>query len=200
VSRAEQKLRTRTALLAACRTQVQAGGEINMPAIAKVAGVSEATAYRHFADLVSLVNEALRGLWPSPAQALAPVAASTNPVERIGFACEFLLRGVLRYQASVRAAIANTITRPELVRTRPGFRFGLIDQALDPVLGDLPDDAAARVAELKQDLAGVVGGEALFALTDLCGLTDEAAIASLVRTARTITEAALAQLGAWPIP
>jgi hypothetical protein len=38
----------------------------------------------------------------------------------------------------------------------------------------------------------VVSAEALFSLTDLCGLAPDDAIASLVRTATTVTEAATA--------
>jgi hypothetical protein len=47
------------------------------------------------------------------------------------------------------------------------------------------------VAQLKRDLAVVMSAEALFTLTDLCGLSPDDAIASAVRTARTITAAAL---------
>lgn len=61
----------------------------------------------------SLLNEALAGVWPSPADALAPVADFGDPVERIAFACQFLLRGVLAYQGGVRATISATIVRPE---------------------------------------------------------------------------------------
>jgi hypothetical protein len=35
-------------------------------------------------------------MWPSPAEALEPVAASVDPVERVAFASEFFLRRVLR--------------------------------------------------------------------------------------------------------
>jgi hypothetical protein len=40
----------------------------------------------------------------------------------------------------------------------------------------------------------VVSAEALFTLTDLCGLDPEAAIASVVQTAQALTSAALAQV------
>ena len=168
VSHAAQKHRTRTALVTSCRTLIASGADISMPAVAQAAGVSEATAYRHFADLVSLVNEALRDLWPSPSEALAPVATSPDAVERIDFACEFLLRRVYSYQGSVRAVIGATITKPALVPTRPGFRFGLIDLALDPVIDTSTEAAALRLAQLKEDLAAVVSAEALFSLIDLC--------------------------------
>ncbi len=195
VSHAAQKHRTRTALVTSCRTLIASGADISMPAVAQAAGVSEATAYRHFADLVSLVNEALQELWPSPCDALAPVATSPDAVERIDFACEFLLRRVYSYQGSVRAVIGATITRPALVPTRPGFRFGLIELALDPVI-DTPTEAAVlRLAQLKEDLAAVVSAEALFSLTDLCGLDADRAIDSLRRTARTITEVAVSEIG-----
>ena len=48
-----------------------------MPDVAKAAMVSEATAYRYFPDLASLLAKALAEDWPTPAEALAPVAAST---------------------------------------------------------------------------------------------------------------------------
>jgi AcrR family transcriptional regulator len=166
-----------------------------MPEVARLALVSEATAYRYFPDLVSLLNEALSDVWPSPADALAPVADSRDPVERIAFACEFLLRGVLAYQGGVRASISATIVRPESARRRPGLRFGLIDQALAPLDDTLGATDPGRLTQLKQDLAAVVSAEAFFSLTDLAGLSPDDAIASLVRTATAVTETATAAQG-----
>ena len=182
--RANQKTRTRRAIVDACRELVRTGSDVTMPEVAKLALVSEATAYRYFPDLVSLLGETIDGLWPSPAEALQPVASSLDPVERVSFACEFLLRGVLSYQGAVRAMISGTITRPGLAATRPGIRFGLIDHALAPFERTL---AAPALAQLKRDLAVVVSAEALFTLTDLCGLSPDDAIASAVRTAAAVT-------------
>jgi AcrR family transcriptional regulator len=184
-SRVNQKERTRRAIVAAARDLIHAGDEVTMPAVAKSALVSEATAYRYFPDLASLLVEALAGLWPSPEAALAPVAGSDDPVERVACATQALLRHVLTYQSGVRAMIAATITRPGVPAVRPGHRFGLIDYALRPLAGD-----DAVLAQLKLDLAVVVSAEALFTLTDLCGLSAEDAIASAVHTARTLTQAA----------
>ena len=184
-SRVNQKERTRQAIVAATRELIRTGGEVTMPAVAKSALVSEATAYRYFPDLVSLLREALAGVWPSPEMALAPVAGSDDPVERVACAARALLRHVLIYQSAVRAMIAATITRPGDAAGRPGLRFGLIEHALRPLAAD-----DAVLAQLKRDLAVVVSAEALFILTDLCGLSPEDAIASAVRTACTLTEAA----------
>jgi hypothetical protein len=97
----------------------------------------------------------------------------------------------------VRAMISATITRPELAAHRPGIRFGLINQALDPIAGPLrlPPE---RLAQLKHDLAAIISSEALFSLTDLCRLTPDDAVGSLVRTATTITASATRGDGADP--
>lgn len=189
--RINQKTRTRAAIVEASREIIRTGAPVTMPEVARSALVSEATAYRYFPDLISLLNEAIVGMWPSPADALDPVADSSDPIERVTFASEFLLRGVLAYQGGVRAMISATITRPELAGTRPQIRFGLIDQALAPLNDTLGATDPARLAQLKKDLAAVVSAEALFSLTDLAGLTPDNAIASLLRTATAVIEAAL---------
>jgi AcrR family transcriptional regulator len=187
--RVNQKLRTRTAILQAAVELMRTGGEVTMQEVARAALVSEATAYRYFPDLASLLQEAMTDEMPDPAEALAGVAASTDPVTRIAAATEHLMRLVLRRQGATRAMIAATITRPATAHKRPGLRFGLIDHALAPL--DATLDPAA-LAQLKNDLAVVVSAEALFCLTDLCGLPPEAAIVSAVHTATTLTRAALA--------
>ena len=195
--RANQKARTRAALVDACGDLVRSGAEVTMPEVARRAMVSEATAYRYFPDLISLLQEALEGTWPDPADALAPIAQSRYPPIRVAFACEYLLTGVHAYQGAVRAMIAHTITAPATARTRPGIRFGLIDYALAPFAEQAapaggPALAPGAMARLKQDLAIVVSAEAFFTLTDLCGLAPEDAIASAARTAATLTLAAFA--------
>jgi AcrR family transcriptional regulator len=187
--RANQKARTRKAIVDACRELTRSGAEVTMPKIAERALVSEATAYRYFPDLVSLLQEALAGLWPAPEQALAPVHSSGDPAERVAFAAGYLLKGVHEYEGSVRAMIAHTLTVAGAAKARPGIRFGLIDYALAPFEDVLAADAMAR---LKLDLAVVVSAEAFFTLTDLCGLAPADAITSAARTAATLTKAAFA--------
>jgi AcrR family transcriptional regulator len=163
--------------------------------VAKAAMVSEATAYRYFPDLASLLAQALAEDWPTPAEALAPVAASNDPVERVAFATRFLLEGVAERQAVVRSMISTTIARPDLAsRARPGIRFGLIEYALAPFVDALESARPGLPAQLRLDLAIVVSAEALFSLIDLCGLSTEDAIDSAERTARTLTSAAFQQI------
>jgi len=188
--RTNQKERTRRAIVAAARDVVAAGGDVTMPEVARRALVSEATAYRYFPDLASVLREAITGIWLTPQQAMAAVAHSDDPVERIGYATEVLLRQVLAYEAAVRAMIAASVTRPANARL-PGRRFGLIDEALRPLEDTMAVQQPARFEQLKRGLAVVLSAETLFTLTDLCGLTPELAIASAIETARSLTAAAV---------
>lgn len=70
--RANQKLRTRRAIVQAAAELSRTGREVTMAEIAAAALVSEATAYRYFPDLVSLLRR------PSPAS--SPVRARRSPV------------------------------------------------------------------------------------------------------------------------
>src|ERR1700742_4804193 len=96
--RVNQKLRTRNAIIAAAIELSRTGREVTMPEVARAALVSEATAYRYFPDLASLLREAIAGQLPSPEEALAHVADSTARVVRVAAATEFLLRHVLARQ------------------------------------------------------------------------------------------------------
>jgi AcrR family transcriptional regulator len=193
--RANQKLRTRNAIVQAAVDLMRAGQDITMLEVAKAALVSEATAYRYFPDLTSLLREAMNGQMPAPAEALAAVADSGDPVERVAAVTGHLLRVVHGFQGATRAMIAATITRPASASTRPGLRFGLIDLALAPLERTLGTDDPAAFAQLKLDLAVVVSAEAFFSLTDLCHLPAEDAIASVVHTATAVTRAALSEYG-----
>ena len=189
--RINQKTRTRVAIVDACRQLIKTGADVTMPEVAKLALVSDATMYRYFPDLASLVNEALSGLWPSPAEALAPIADIADPVKRIAFTAEEFLRRVLAYQGSVRAMISATITRSATHATRPRLRFDWIEYALAPMQNGRAHPDTQTLAQLKQDLAVIISAEALFTLTDLCGLRPNEAIASAVRMATTITAATI---------
>lgn len=189
--RMNQKIRTSQAIIEACRGLIRTGSGVSIPEVARAALVSEATVYRYFPDLPSLVNAAIVGLWPGPAEALEPVAHSTDAVERITFAAEMFLRRVLAYQGAVRAMIAATITQPGGSAPRPKLRFAWIDEALAPAEAALAPSEAEVFTQLKRDLALVVSAEALFTLIDLCGLGPDEAIASAARLAGTITAATL---------
>jgi AcrR family transcriptional regulator len=189
--RANQRLRTRAAIVRAARELIAAGAPVSMSAVAHDALVSEATAYRYFPDLPSLIRDALDGLWPTAEEALAPVADSADPIERVAFATADLLGRVLRYQGSTRTMIAATIVRRHAANERPGLRFAWLDRALDPVVDRLRGDAE-DLESLKRRLAVVVSPESVFTLIDFYGMSDEAAVAEIVEIARQLMAQAVA--------
>jgi AcrR family transcriptional regulator len=191
--RVNQKRRTRTAIIAACQELITAGADISMPAVARAALVSEPTAYRYFPDLASLLEEALADIEPDPAAALAAGADPGDPVERVAYAAELLAKLVIERQGAIRALMSVSIARGTARAVRPGYRFALIDQALAPLSGYKPGIDAATLEQLRRDLAVVISAEAVLTLTDLYGLDAEAAAASIVHTARLITEATLSR-------
>ena len=150
--------------------------------------MSEATAYRYFADLPALVREALGDLWPPPDEMLRAIDAVDDPAERVAFAAHALLTRVFRYEGSTRAMIAATIARPKGAAERPGYRFGLIDRALDPVADAFQ---APDLVQLKQRLAVTMSPESIFTLIDFCGLPSAAAVEAIAETAAALTRLAL---------
>jgi AcrR family transcriptional regulator len=189
--RANQKKRTRDAIVGAAAELSLTGRELTMPEIAKAALVSEATAYRYFPDLASLLQEAIADQLPDPARALADVTDSADPVERVAAAASYLVRHVLTREGVVRAMIAATVIKPERVPARPGLRIGLIDYALEPLRQSLGAADPAAFSRLKLSLSVVVSAEAFFSLTDLHGLDADEAISVIVHTATTLTRAVL---------
>jgi AcrR family transcriptional regulator len=191
--RVNQKKRTRDAILRAAAELMATGREVTMPEIARAALVSEATAYRYFPDLATLLREAMADQLPEPSRVLAEVTDSVDPAERVAAATEDLLRHVLAREGAVRAMIAATIARPGGSAVRPGLRYGLIDAALAPLEDTLGAEDPAALARLKLGLAALVGAEALLTLIDQRGLEAEPVIAGLVDAAALLTRAAVAE-------
>jgi AcrR family transcriptional regulator len=193
--RINQRRRTRAAIVQAAHDLMVSGREVTMPLIAEAALVSEATAYRYFPDLPSLLTEAMAENMPGPAEALGAAGDSADPAERVAAATRFLGGLVRQREGAVRAMIGHTVVHPAQAGIRPVLRFGLIDYALAPAAKTM-DQAA--LTQLKQDLAVVISAEAFFSLTDLCQLDFDRAIASAVHTATTLTRAALTQAAMEP--
>ncbi|MFG2965672.1 MULTISPECIES: TetR/AcrR family transcriptional regulator [unclassified Streptomyces] len=191
-----QMERTRSAIVAAARDLADTGAEITMPKIAAAARVSEATAYRYFPDLLSLLRAAVMS--EDLVAVLRSVTRGDDPVERIGQAAEVLGRAVLRRQGAVRVVVSSTIAKPSMAKGRPAHRFGLIEHALAPWIEKSGSAGRPDVEQLVRGLALVISAESLFALLDLCDLAPEDAIAGLVTTARQMTAAAVAAVAAIP--
>jgi len=73
---------------------------------------------------VSLLREAVLEVWPSPAEDLEPVAHLDDPVERVAYATEILLRHVLAYEGAVRAMIRPRSRSPARLACGPDTGSG----------------------------------------------------------------------------
>ncbi len=175
--RVRQKERTRRAIAEAARELVESGGEVTMPVVASHAGVSEATAYRYFPDLVTLLRDAVQDTWPAIDDLLGADLTGVDDVgERVARATRAFCERTLRHERAVRAIVAASLTGAS--DGRPVHRFEVIEYALAPMPAGPEREVTARA------LAVVISAESLFTLLDLCGLDPEEATASLVETAR----------------
>jgi hypothetical protein len=88
----------------------------------------------------------------------------------------------------------RSVTMPEVAKAAMVSEATAYRYALAPFVDVLDEDDPELLAQLRLDLAVVVSAEALFCLTDLCGLSTEDAMDSAEQTARTLTAAAFRQV------
>ena len=191
------KDRTRRLLIEAVHELFRTGGPLTVTAVAELAGVSRATAYRYFPsnDVVvlqatlptgddPLLDGAPAGL-PEPAGEGLPDRAAAL-VRRMGewaFDHETELRTMMRLSLSPR--------RGELTALRRGHTNR--DRWIASLLEGLPDDVPeASRRRLAAALTPLFGADAVIWTTDIAALSRQEALDVLEWAARTLVEAALA--------
>lgn len=177
--RANQKARTRQAIVQAAARLLARGERPGLDEIAAEAQVSRATAYRYFPGLDALLSEAeVDLLVPSPGELLGPQAPA-DAMERLELVDETFDTACREREAALRLMLARQLERavtrdaggPPLRQNR---RAPLIEEALAPLASRL---GRARLARLVRALTMIVGTEGFIALTDVAGLDrDEARV------------------------
>jgi AcrR family transcriptional regulator len=191
--RVNQKSRTRDALVGATRALLAEGISPTMEAAAARAAVSRTTAYRYFPSTRALLvatyphidRPSLLGDDP-PADPRARLAAVADDQLRRILTFEPEMRTVLRLSLEPAAAGDGAGTALPMNR---GLRIGWIEDALAPLRGELP---AAELRTLVLGIGATLGIEAFVWLTDIAGLSREAAAATLRANALGLLEAAVA--------
>ena len=195
--RANQKRRTRAALLEAAAALLREGKPLTVADAAERALVSRATAYRYFPTQESLVWDAVQvEQLIAPVNDLVAAFSSDDVGQRLSDLVATEMTAVLANQAVVRAAVriymdtwlANRRdgqTTPVRARRRPHW----IEAALKPIQDQLDETAWTRLVAV---LTLTLGTEALICLKDVAGLDDDdEIIASLQWAARALLQAAL---------
>jgi AcrR family transcriptional regulator len=195
--RANQKERTRSAVVAAATQLLRAGGQPTVAQAAELAKVSRATAYRYFptqeAMLVEVaqVNPAsepverwLAGLeGGEPADRLQGLQSTFNQVL---ITEEVAMRTGLRVYLDTWLESRSKGEVPTAVRE--GRRIRWLDEALEPVRQQLKPAQWRRV---RSALALTLGVEALVVMKDVCKVSDEEALATLEWAAQALLAAGL---------
>ena len=196
--RANQKNRTRAALVAVAADLLSRGGHPTVAETAEAAQISRATAYRYFPTQESLLVEAiLISPMVDPVDAwIAALPAAGAPESRLLKLQDMFNRILVEKEVPMRTALrvyldawlakrAAGVAAPEV---RPGRRMEWIDIALQPAGRRL---SKAQKRRLSAALALTLGIEALVVMKDVCRLDDDEALAVLRWVATTLLDAGL---------
>jgi AcrR family transcriptional regulator len=189
--RANQKARTRDALVAATRELLAQGVIPTMEGAAAAAAISRTTAYRYFPNLRALLvaayphadEKSLLGSNPPP-----------DPLARLQIVAKSQTRRILEYEPEMRAVLRLSLegdptAGPGLPMDR-GQRIGWIEDALAPLKGQITAD---QLRLLAYGIGTTLGIEAFVWLTDIAGLSREDAAAIMRSNASRLLRSAIAE-------
>lgn len=201
--RANQKQRTRAAIVEAAAELLRQGAEPTVAAAAAAAKVSRATAYRYFPTPESLQLE-VAGITPAYSsierlvEALtgddvaARLKAFTDAINSTTFADEPRMRMALKvYQETWFASRGADGKTPAV---REGRRMRWLAQVLAPARKKAGASAAWK--RMEAAVALTVGADAMVVMKDVCRLDDREAQDALRWAAQTLLRAGLAEVGA----
>jgi AcrR family transcriptional regulator len=195
--RANQKARTRAAIVEAAQLLQGAGETPTVAQAAEQAGVSRATAYRYFPTQEALLVE-ISAITPGVAsiEALLDRLETDDVEQRLLFLLDNANSTALAEEAHYRTALwvyLDTWLRSrreaggEPPAVREGRRMRWLDKALEP-LGELPDERRRR---LECALALTLGIDSLVIMKDVCHLEDDEALDVLRWVAGVLLRAGL---------
>ncbi len=172
---------------------LRTGGPLTVPAVAKVAGVSRATAYRYFPTNDSVVLHATMSLADDPLSDTdwAPLAVSSPG--NLGARAADLVRATgawaFDHETELRTMLRLSLT-PERENQQP--RRGLTNRGrwIAALLQDLPPEVSPAARDrLAAALIPLFGSDAIVWTTDIAQLSRDQAIDLLVWMAQALITA-----------
>jgi AcrR family transcriptional regulator len=188
--RIDQKRRTRDALIAAARDLVSNGETPTVEAAAEAASISRTTAYRYFPNQRALLVAAHP---ETGVTSLLPDDAPDDVATRLDLVIDAFTRSTVDNEAQQRTMLRLSLEADPAERSKLPLRQGRgikwIEEALEPLRGDMSD---AEVHRLTLAIRSAAGIEALVWLTDVAGLSRADARGVMRWSARGLLQSALA--------
>lgn len=192
------RARTRRLMLATAIDLMQRGKTPSVSDVAEAAGVSRATAYRYFPSQAALVMAVVD-------EALGPIlnwqSDSRDPQARVEDLLVTSLPRIVEFEATFKASVKLQLeqwaarhagepsSEPPFKR---GHRVEILQRAIEPLRGVLPDYAFLRLAKA---LSLTYGLEVLIVLKDLWGLEVDEIQDVALWAAGAMVKAALSEAG-----
>lgn len=191
VGRTGQKRRTLDALVAAARNIVASGATPTVDEAALAAGVARSTAYRYFPSQ----RELLAAAHPETGRkSMLPEHPPEGAAERVDAVVAEFTRMIIETEAQQRTMLRLSLEaaegRERSLPLRQGRAIAWITEALAPLQGQLTE---AEIHQLVLAIRSATGIEALVWLTDIGGLSRDAAVASMRWTANALLNQALSR-------
>lgn len=187
--RVEQKSRTRAALVVAARELVSRGSAPTVAEAADAASVSRTTAYRYFPNQRTLLAAAHP---ETGATSMLGDDPSGDPAARLDRVVQTFTSLILETEVQQRTMLRLSLEDdPEgrgALPLRQGRAIGWITEALEPARDQLSDDGLRNLVLAIRSATGV---EALVWLTDIGGMSREAAAEIMRWSAQSMLQSAL---------
>lgn len=192
--RANQKRRTRRALIEAALALCEGGRTPSFAEVAAHAMVSRATAYRYYSSVEELISDAMFEHAVQPLQTLFR-PGEDDPVEAIGRAASTLNGLLLGDEVGLHVVERSFMSAwldnaPQARPPRPARRMQYIAPIVDALKDQLPPAARKRLAAA---LALTMGTEAALSLHDVAGTDTEQSLAVSAWAAQALVRQALAE-------
>jgi AcrR family transcriptional regulator len=193
--RANQKARTRTAIIAAAKELQRQGVEATIEQAAEHALVSRATAYRYFPTKEALLIELSTMTDPAPVEALLADLTTDDVEERLLLLVDafdgFALAEEEHVRTFTRVSMDSWLRARRNGEEEPVVREGRRMRWLETVLAPIEELPPERKRRLQAALALTLGGEAIITMKDVCRLDNDETLAVLRWAATALLRAAL---------
>lgn len=197
--RANQRRRTRRALIEAALALCEGGRKPSFPEVAERAMVSRATAYRYYASVEDLISDAMFERAVPPLESLFR-PGQDDPAEAAARAARALNKLLIDDEVGLHAVQRSFMSAwldnpPESRPPRPARRMQYIGPIVESLKSELTPASRKR---LSHALVLLMGTEAAISLRDVAGTSMDEALAASAWAAQALVRQALAEARARP--